>query len=453
MSAVVDFVEDVAGAVVDAVEWVGETASNVVEAAMDDPLKAAAQIAVIAATGGTGAGFLGLSAPISAMTASTALAAIEGIDVLEEGGSVEDALKGAATTFAVSQGVNFAVNSFGTPGVQPSVGETTQFWDDGSSIQWFDDGSSIITDSAGSISATPATDLPMPSVGDPTGFVPSAEPPPADVVPETLPSPGTEVTPVADAGAPEITPIAGTPAGPSPGMPAEFIPPGPETLPPYEYIDDSTVVPPPAYQPPSYDFFEEPPIASQPPSAMPPYEYIDDSTVVPDEGAAEIIDRSIRGGDVPSVPDRPLTDTLMDLAQEAYTATPGWALAAGAAAAAGAMGEEQPPAGPAEEPRRTYTYGAPPTIGSTKGLEQLWSAAESIYGDKLGSMLGIPAPTAPQFQSSFQPLLGGPAGGGIASLPRSYTPMSGGQTFDVSTLTPEQIIQLQNLVDRRRGMQ
>lgn len=447
MSAVVDFVEDVAGAVVDAVEWVGETASNVVEAAMDDPLKAAAQIAVIAATGGTGAGFLGLSAPISAMTASTALAAIEGIDVLEEGGSVEDALKGAATTFAVSQGVNFAVNSFGTAGVEPSIGETTQYWDDGSSIQWFDDGSSIVTDSAGAITATPATDLQMPSVGDSTGFVPETAP---EISPETLPSAGTEVTPLPEAGPPEITPIAGTP---SPGVPAEFIPPGPETLPPYEYIDDSTVVPPPAYQPPSYDFFEEPPIAAQPPSTLPPYEYIDDSTVVPEQGTAEIIDRSIRGGDVPSVADRPLTDTLMDLASEAYQATPGWALAAGAAAAAGAMGEEPPQAGPTEPPRKTYTYGAAPAIGPTKGLEQLWSAAESIYGDKLGSMLGIPAPAAPQFQSSFQPLLGGPAGGGVASLPRTYTPMSGGQTFDVSTLTPEQIIQLQGLVERRRGMQ
>lgn len=467
MGGVVDFVEDVVGGVVDAagdaLEWVGDTASNIVENALDDPLKTAAQIAVIAATGGTGAAALGLSAPISAMAASASLAAIEGIDVLEEGGSVEDALKGAATTFAVSQGVNFAVNSFGTPGVTPSGGETTQFWDDGSSIQWFDDGSSIVTDAAGQISATPATDIVAPSVGGAAGaaeVVPSealaaeaAEAAAAPAIDEAIAAAQgpAEVVPIGAPATPDIAEIVGTPASP------EMVPPSyGDMAGTIQRYDDGS----------SLQFFDDGSTlatdALGETSFSPAMDYVQPGFVDPnapgfgEQAGAEIIDRSIRSEDLPTVVDRPLTDTITDIAKEAGSAVYDFAkenplTTIGATAAiAGAMGEEEPPAAPGEQ-RRTYTYGAPIQVGSTKGLEELYSAASGIYGDKLGSLIGLPPSQAPTGTApSASPLLGGPAGGGLASLPRSYTPVSGGQTFDISTLTPEQIIRLQELMGRRR---
>jgi len=86
MSAVVDAVSDAVSGVVDAVgdavEWAGDTVGKVVDSVMDDPLKAVVQVAAVA-TGN-----------------AWALPVIEGVDVLEEGGSLEDALKGAATVYA-----------------------------------------------------------------------------------------------------------------------------------------------------------------------------------------------------------------------------------------------------------------------------------------------------------------------------------------------------------------
>lgn len=188
VDAIGDALGDVVDAVGDAVEWVGDTVSNVVEAAIDDPLKTVVQVAAVA-TGN-----------------AWALPIIEGVDVLEEGGSIEDALKGAAITFATQQAVSFAVDSFGTPGVG-EVSGTTQFFDDGSSIQFFDDGSTLATDTAGAVSSSPATDIV-------SGFTESGAA--ADMtgagVDATLPSPDVEIFPLGETGAPDITPIAGTEA-------------------------------------------------------------------------------------------------------------------------------------------------------------------------------------------------------------------------------------------------
>ena len=398
------------------------------------------------------------------MTASASLAAIEGIDVLEEGGSVEDALKGAATTFAVSQGVNFAMNSFGTPGVTPSAGETTQFWDDGSSIQWFDDGSSIVTDAAGQITATPATDIVAPSIAGGAEMVaPEAAAaataeaasgaPAIDEAVMAAQGPA-EVVPIGAPTTPDITEIAGVPAAPEMAAPNYADMAG--TVQRFDdgsslqFFDDGSTLATDALGGTNYT-----PALDMAPTFVDP----NAPGFGPEAGTAEIIDRSIQSEDLPSVVDRPLTDVFTDIAKEAGSAAYDFAkenpltTIAGGAAIAGALGQEEPPAAPGEQ-RRTYTYGAPVQVGSTKGLEELYSAAQSIYGDQLGSMLGLPPP--PQGQAgttpTASPLLGGPAGGGISALTRSYTPMSGGQTFDISTLTPEQIIRLQELVGRRRGM-
>ena len=139
MSAVVEAIGDAVGGVVeavgDAVEWVGDTVSNVVEAAMDDPVKAALQIGVMVATSGAGAAALGMSAPLTAMQAAGAMAGISGVSTLAEGGDIEDAMKSAATSFAVSQAVSFGMDAFGAANVPETVSGTTQFFDDGTSIQ------------------------------------------------------------------------------------------------------------------------------------------------------------------------------------------------------------------------------------------------------------------------------------------------------------------------------
>ena len=440
VKAISSAVSSVVDTVGDAVEWVGDTVSNVVENALDDPLKTAAQIAVIAATGGTGAGVLGLSAPISAMTASASLAAIEGIDVLEEGGSIEDALKGAATTFAVSQGVNFATNSFGTPGVSPSGGETMQFFDDGTSIQFFDDGSSIFTDTAGAINATPATDMISPVVSDSTGFTPSGLEQPA--------TPGvSELAPIAETGPAEITPIAGTE---TPSVAPEVIAATTPTQPQFDTMEDllaSIGEMPPEQLPGVFGGDVEAQLGYNQPSI--PFPEAIEPTAAPIDFAQGI-------EDIPPIPsdyqDRSMLDVGLDLAKEAYEATPGSLIAAGALSGLGALtGQPEMPPGPTEPPPRTYNYNPPVPIGATRGLQELYSAASDIYGGRTvqPTVPNIPPPGTPSTYAP-PPLIGGASG--IASLRMPFTPMAGGQTFDISTLTPEQIIQLQNIASGRRAL-
>lgn len=562
MSAVVEAVGDLVGGVVeavgDAVEWVGDTVSNVVESVMDDPLKAVVQVAAVA-TGN-----------------AWALPIIEGVDVLEEGGDLGDALKAAAVTYAVQTGVNFAMDSFAAAGPTADVGSgTTQFFDDGSSIQFFDDGSRLVTDTAGNISASAATDVagaaaasgtasqavdsvfdeafsaaskatsdvfdwgsnvvedvldifdtdssgrtwvdrlldPVTGERIPTitpdgvvggfddfvGPMPVAESFPVADVP--APMPGGDVTGSALQAADEVAAAGASPTYNT--MEDLLLDKGAITQQQYDDLVSNAATSisttlPDAVASPSYGTMEEllldkglitpeqavaaatppDPYANLPESVgsavavepnAPQYATMEDLLYDKGQltdaqykdltGVAPVVDRSIAFD--PNVADVPLTDALKNLGQagleyakENPFTTAG--IIGGGLALAGA-GEQAAPTTPGEPAKKTYTYGAPPPIRRT-GLSQLYSAAENIYGPRGAAPTpGSTLPPNVQFQSSFQPLLGGGAPGasrvGLGALGQgfSYTPMGSPQTFDISALTPEQIVQLQDAMARRRA--
>lgn len=501
--AVGDLVEGVVDAVGDAVEWVGDTVSNVVEAALDDPVKAALQIGVIAATGGAGAGFFGLSAPLSAMQASVGLAAIEGVDVLEEGGDIDDAFKAAATSFAVSQAVSFGMDAFSAAGPTDLTGSaTTQFFDDGSSIQFFDDGSRLVTDAAGAVNPVPAPDE---LIGQAAATEAAESMAAGEVLPAGIQPSGAETFPIPDAAAPTVTELPPAGAEAAGTVPAEVI--SPENVPLVEApapVADVVpeFVPPPVAAEPTYNTMEEllldkglitpeqaaaafaPPAMT--PDALPDsfgdavavdpnavaidptkqYETMEDlmydKGLITDAqykeltGVAPVVDLSQPAG--------PMSDTtLMEGIKDLGGAALDYAIdnplktlgIVGAGAALAGAGAEEPQA-PGAPAKKTYTYGAAPEIDRS-GLQELWSAASKIYGSEGNVMkqLGIEAPAAPTFQSSFQPLLSGqaratPSGLGSLGQGFSYTPMGQPKTFDISTLTPEQIVQLQDMVARKK---
>lgn len=456
MGAVADFVEDVGGAVVDAVEWVGETASNVVQAALDDPVKTVVQVAAVA-TGN-----------------AWALPYIEGIDTLEEGGSLEDALVNGVKTYVVQQGVGAVMDSFGTaPGVD--VNGTTQFFDDGSSIQFFDDGSTLATDVSGAVSSTPATDITSaftgPTGGPSTGGVETLDLSTPAPGPEAAisgeygpPAPGAEVFPVAPPGPVDISEIAGVPAA------AITTPPPAETLPIQDLFSQTVNLPGQEGNIYRFDdgsslqlFDDGSTLATDidgNPTFSPATDLVDVGYVDPNapgfgqEGTAEVIDRSIRSEDLPPVTDTSLTGSLLDIGKELGSTAvdivkenPLTSIGVGATLLSGG---QEPPPGPKPEEKRTFTYQPPAQVGATRGLQELWSAAQSIYGDKLTSMLGITPDQMPTTAPISSPLLGGPAPGGIASLRTSRVMGAQAPTFDVNMLTPEQIIRLQGLLERRR---
>jgi hypothetical protein len=505
MSAVVeavgDLVEGVVDVVGDAVEWVGDTVSNVVEAALDDPLKAALQIGVIAATGGAGAGFFGLSAPLTAMQASLGMAAIEGVDVLEEGGDIDDAFKAAATSFAVSQAVSFGMDAFSAAGPTDLTGSaTTQFFDDGSSIQFFDDGSRLVTDSAGAVNPVPAPDemIGRAAAAEAADTVATGEVLPAGIQPS-----GAETFPIPDAAAPTVTELPPAGAEAAGTVPAEVI--SPENVPLVEApapVADVVpeFVPPPVAAEPTYNTMEEllldkglitpeqAAAAVAPPAMTPdalPDSFGDAVAVDPNAVAIDptkqydtmedlmydkglITDAQYKEltGVAPVVdlsqPAGPMSDTtllegakdlggaVLDYAMDNKLQTLG-ILGAGAVLAGAGAEEPQTPGAPA---KKTYTYGAAPEINRS-GLQELWSAASKIYGGE-GNVMQQLGVQPPQFQSNFQPLLSGQAPGagkvGLGALGQgfSYTPMGQAKTFDISTLTPEQIVQLQDMVARKK---
>lgn len=210
VSDVVDVVGDVVGDVVDVVSDVGSFIDdNVIQPALDDPLKTAATIGAIAVGGPAVAGALGTSAATGAAIAGGAVTAGS---ALASGADIEDALKagaigaaagsvggqaagavgaetgsqilaniaggaaaggtGAALTGnsieqglltgglsgGISSGVNTAFdtaanllsgNNFASNalgGQGTTMEDNIQYFDDGSSIQTFDDGSAIVTD-------------------------------------------------------------------------------------------------------------------------------------------------------------------------------------------------------------------------------------------------------------------------------------------------------------------
>lgn len=475
MSAVVEAIGDAVGGVVeavgDAVEWVGDTVSNVVEAAMDDPVKAALQIGVMVATSGAGAAALGMSAPLTAMQAAGAMAGISGVSTLAEGGDIEDAMKSAATSFAVSQAVSFGMDAFGAANVPETVSGTTQFFDDGTSIQFFDDGSRIVTDAAGAINATPATDVTLPTI------LPEARAPEV-VGPETLPAgvqpSGAETFPVPPQPTmdmqglpditqeilPEVTEIPQQLLEPSMAelTLAAQTPAFPQALPDELLAAEDLAIP--AAQTIS-------PQAAQVLPEQRPYQTIEDLLYDKGElseqaykeltGAAPIIDRSVA---VDRVEMTPLSQGLKDVGlagleyAKANPFTTAGIAAAGLALTGALGGEEQAP-GAATPTKKTYTYGEAPPISRT-GLEATKSAAEGIYGPQTPVARAPQTFAPPVFESPFKPLLLGQATGapqGLAALgagPR-LAPMGVPQTFDISNLTPEQIVRLQDQLARTRG--
>lgn len=510
MSAVVEavgnLVEDVVDVVGDAVEWVGDTVSNVVEAAMDDPLKAALQVGVIAATGGAATSLFGMAAPLTAMQASVGLAAIEGVDVLEEGGDIDDAFKAAATSFAVSQAVSFGMDAFSAAGPTDLTGSaTTQFFDDGSSIQFFDDGSRLVTDAAGAVNPVPAPDelIGQAAAAEAAESMAAGEVLPAGAETFQIPDAAATATPAADIPAPtemaaaeaagtvpaevispENVPLVEAPAPVADVVP-EFVPPAVAAEPTYNTMEEllldkglitpeqaAAAVAPPVVTPDQYDLLPDSfgdAVAVDPNAvAIDPtkqYETMEDlmydKGLITDAqykeltGVAPVVDLSQPAG---PMSDTTLMEGIKDLGGAALDyaidnplTTAG--IIAGGAALAGGMGEEQPQA-PGTPPKKTYTYGAAPEINRS-GLQELWSAASKIYGGE-GNVMQQLGVQPPQFQSSFQPLLSGQAPGagrvGLGALGQgfSYTPMGQAQTFDISTLTPEQIVQLQDMVARKK---
>lgn len=474
MSAVVEAIGDAVSGVVDAVgdavEWVGDTVGNVVESVMDDPLKAVVQVAAVA-TGN-----------------AWALPLIEGVDVLEEGGDLGDALQAAALTYAVQTGVGYAMDSFGAAGATDVSGSgTTQFFDDGSSIQFFDDGSQLITDSSGAISSTPAVDAAvgqaaadaataeaagemMPAGVQPSGAetlpVPEAAAPVATDLPPVAPDAiSPENIPLAEAAAPAVTPeMVAAPQydtmeqllldkgliTPDQAAAAVAVPDQYANLP--ESFGNAVAVDPnaPAIDPnaKTYDTMED---------LMYDKGLITDAQYKDLTGVAPVVDLSTPAG--------PMSDTslwegakdlggaLLDYAIENPLTTAN--IIGGGLAAAGALGgEPEQPAAPGTPPKKPYTYGPPAEINRS-GLQELWSAASKIYGGE-GNVMQQLGVQAPQFQSNFQPLLSGQAPGagkvGLGALGQgfSYTPMGQAKTFDISTLTPEQIVQLQDMVARKK---
>lgn len=476
--AVGDVVEGVVDAVGDAVEWVGDTVSSVVENVMDDPLKAVAQVAAVA-TGN-----------------AWALPVIEGVDVLEEGGDLGDALQAAALTYAVQTGVGYAMDSFGAAGATDVTGSgTTQFFDDGSTIQFFDDGSQLITDSSGAISSTPAVDA---ATGRAAADAATAEMAGEMMPPGVQPS-GAETFPVAEPGQITSTDL------PTAEVAVDAI--SPENVPLVQAAQPAVTPEVLASTQPQYDTMEQllldkgvitPEQAAAAVAAPDPYANlpesfgnavaVDPNAVAIDPnaktydtmedllydkgqltdaqykdltGVAPVVDKSVPAGPMSDVSTidalKDLGGAALDYAIENPLTTAG--VIGGGLALAGAVGGgPEQPAAPAEPGKKTYTYGPAPTIDRS-GLQQLWSAASKIYGGESGVMnqLGI---EPPKFQSSFQPnaapLLGGQAPGagkvGLGALGQgfSYTPMGRAQTFDISTLTPEQIVQLQDMVARKK---
>ncbi len=479
MSAVVEAVSDAVSGVVDAVgdavEWVGDTVSNVVDSVMDDPLKAVVQVAAVA-TGN-----------------AWALPVIEGVDVLEEGGDLGDALKAAAVTYAVQTGVSYAMDSFGATGATDTTGSgTTQFFDDGTSIQSFEDGSRLITDSAGSVSSVPAPDLGgevfdpatlswKPAADVTTELPPGVQPSGAETFPVREPGQITSTDlPATDVAATDIStknvPLVEAPAGVTTDVLA--------STPTYDtmeqlLVDKGLITPdqaaaataatdPYANLPESFGnaVAVDPNTPAIDPNAK-TYDTMEDLLYDKGQltdaqykdltGVAPVVDLSKPA--VP-MPDVSVVDAAKDLGSaviDTIKENP-WTSAAvigGGLAATGVLGGDQTtPTTTSTPATKTYTYGPGAPINRT-GLDQLWSAASKIYGGEQGVMqqLGI---QPPQFQSNFQPLLGGAAPGagkvGLGALGQgfSYTPMGRAQTFDISTLSPEQIVQLQDMVARKK---
>ena len=103
----VDIVEDVVGAVGDAVDWVVEevvepvvkTVSNVVEYALDNPIEAIATVVTTIAAPYV-APFLGTTATALTTAAKWVIPLASGTQTLVNGGSLSDAVKSAAISFA-----------------------------------------------------------------------------------------------------------------------------------------------------------------------------------------------------------------------------------------------------------------------------------------------------------------------------------------------------------------
>ena len=171
-------------------------------------------------------------------------------------------------------------------------------------------------------------------------------------------------------------------------------------------------------------------------------------------GMAPVVDLSTPAGPMSDVSTwdalKDLGGAALDTAIENPWTTAG--VIAGGAALTGALGGQPEQPASTDPTKKTYTYGSGAPVNRT-GLQELWSAASKIYGanPSAAMQLGV---EAPKFQSSFSPLLQNQAPGasGLASLGQgfTYTPMGSGQTFNINDMSPEQIVRLQESVNRKK---
>lgn len=415
MSAMVEGVSSAVGGVVDAVgdavEWVGDTAGNVVQHAMDNPVETALMIGIAAATGGAGAAALGLEAPLTAMQASSAMAGVSGASTLAGGGDIEDAFKSAATTFAVAQGVSFGMDAIGAANVPETVGGTTQFFDDGTSIQSFDDGSHIFTDTAGKVDAIPAPE-------------PSAV---AEVPPQGTPSPVEMQRDIVTEVPPELVPgpslaelnLAAQQAG------SEFA-----QIPDAELTTETANVPQGERYPPLEPMLERLQGAEQ---------------------GAPIVERSTFTDRVDMTP---TSQAFKDLGMAGIEYAKANPLEAAGMAAAGyglsSLGGSQQEAPGTVPTKKTYSYGPAAPVRQT-GLPELYSAAAQMRGrSPLFAPPNMMQAPPPQIAQPAMPMGAAPLGLRTLVMPPS---VADGHPLDVRQMTPEQIIRMQDAAARQQAAQ
>lgn len=426
-----DSVVAIGDAIGDAGAWIDDTAHAIVQNALDDPVKFALQAGVIVATGGAGAAALGMSAPLTAMQASLAMAGISAGSTLAKGGDFQDALESGAKSFAISQAVSFGMDAIGVGADAGSV--TAQYNSDGSFVQTFEDGSQMFTDASGQISMEPATEA--------LGAEVAGEAAMGNAAATDIAASGAEDAVMqAASGAPAATANAGDVA-------AEAAQQGVKTAiePVYESLPDSygnAVAVEKSYSTIEDLMYDKGAITAE------QYKEL--------TGVAPVVDLSGRYGAPPDVPlseaalgyGKELGGKALDFALENPLTTLGLANTVMGGGLFGGGQQQQPNELPQEEERRTYTYSEVP-----KSPPEVFSKTDMrTYDIQPRSQV-----TQPQQEYQFNPqaLLQGQAEGnqrfGLGALGQgfAYTPIGSAKSYDISQLTPEQIVRLQEATARR----
>lgn len=425
-----DQVVEVGQAIGDEAARVEDQINGIIQNALDDPVTFALKVGVVVATGGAGAAALGLAAPLTAMQASLAMAGISAGSTLAHGGDFQDALESGAKSFAISQAVSFGMDAMGGAGDAAGSIET-QYNPDGSFSQTFDDGSTLFTDASGQISMTPAAE----SLG--------ADAMASGVEQSVAPEIGVSGLDGAMGDAASTAPVPG--AGDAATQAAQqgvnaAIKPAYESLP--DSFGNAVAVEK------SYPTIEDLMLDK---GAITAEQYKDLT------GVAPVVDFSGRYG-APSETSvleaapgyaKELGKAGLDLAMENPLSTLALANVVTGGGLFGGGGQQQPNQLPEEqEERKTYTYGAapniPPVVIDKQDLRtyDIRPQRQTIKPQE-------------EYQFNQQPIFQGQAEGnqrfGLGALGQgfSYTPIGSANTYDISQLTPEQIVRLQETTARR----